>query len=200
MHVFLPSFLVEFGPVAVFLGVYVFTDFFTAIWAAIGAVVCAVAYALVQQRRIAWFPIISLASTLFFGGSSLLFHNETYFILQDTIGNIAFGAVFLWSVWRGTPILKILFQYTFAITDRGWRILTIRWAVFFLVLGCLNEFVRLTQSPETWVVFKAASTVAFVLFGVYQFRLSIKERLKKQSNWLGLRTRAITAVFDGSKK
>ena len=36
----------------------------------------------------------------------------------------------------------------------AWRTLTLRWAVFFLVLAVLNEYVWRTMSEETWVNFK----------------------------------------------
>lgn len=187
MHPFFFSFLIEFGPVALFLTVYYFTDFFTAVEVAVCAVVLAVVCAHVWGRRIAWFPIVTLASTLAFGGASLLFKNETYYILQDTVGSFVFAGVFLYSVWRGTPILKSWFQYMFALTERGWRVLTIRWAIFFLITGSLNEVVRLTQTPELWVWFKLSITIATVLFGAYQFRLSVRERVPMESDRLGFR-------------
>ncbi len=188
MRTLIHSVLIEFGPVTLFFATYVVSDFFTAIWANIIATACAVGYALYDQRRIAWFPIVTLVSVLVFGGSSLFFKSETLYILQDTIGSLVFAGVFLVSVWRGRPILEAWFRYTFAISERGWRVLTIRWGVFFLLLGISNEAVRLTLSPEAWVVFKAGTTLATILFGLYQFRLSMRERIEKESNRLGLRT------------
>jgi len=41
-----------------------------------------------------------------------------------------------------------------ALTERGWRILTLRWGGFFVALAFLNEIVWRTQSNDVWVAFK----------------------------------------------
>ena len=47
-----------------------------------------------------------------------------------------------------------MFDSVFHLTEEGWRKLTIRWAVFFLVLAVLNEIVWRTQTTDIWVSFK----------------------------------------------
>lgn len=188
MKTILTNLAIEFGPVAAFFLVYSFYDFFSAIWAAITASVLAVSFALYRQRRFAWFPVSATASMLFFGGSSLYFQNETFYILQDSIGSVLFSSILLGSVWLWKrPILESWFGHSFAISKTGWRTITIRWGVFFLVMAAANEFVRLTLTPDTWVLFKAGMLAATTLFGLYQFRISMKERIAGESNALGLR-------------
>jgi len=192
MQTILTNFSIEFGPVAIFLATYYFSDFFTAIWAAILSSLLAVCVALYRQRRFAWFPVIATGSLVFFGGSALFFQNETFYILQDTIGSAAFALVLLLSVyWWKKPLLEAWFGHTFALTHTGWRTLTIRWGTFFVLFAFANEAVRILAAPEIWVLFKVSSTAGTVLFGLYQFRVSIKERIAHESNWLGLRTRPV---------
>jgi len=67
-------------------------------------------------------------------------------------------------------------------------VLAVRWALFFLGSALLNEFVRRAVSPETWVHYKVLSTIVLIAFGLYQLRLTGRERLEMEANRLGMRT------------
>ncbi len=40
------------------------------------------------------------------------------------------------------------------LTEEGWKILTLRWALFFVFLAILNEVMWRGFSTDTWVAFK----------------------------------------------
>ena len=40
------------------------------------------------------------------------------------------------------------------LSEEGWRILTLRWAFFFVFLALLNELIWRSFSTDTWVAFK----------------------------------------------
>ena len=44
-----------------------------------------------------------------------------------------------------------MFDQMFNLTPGGWRMLTIRWAVFFFAMAILNEIVWRTQTTDFWV-------------------------------------------------
>lgn len=178
---------IEFGPIIVFLITYQFSDFFVGVQAFIIATIIAVLVAFIRERRVAWFPLILLASTLLFGLTSLETRSSDVFIVKDTIADLLFAAFLIISVRLGTPALKILFDATFAMTKEGWDILTLRWGYFYFVLGVINEVIRRMFSDDVWVEYKFLAVLATLLFGVYQFRLSMKTRIPEESNWLGLR-------------
>ena len=68
-----------------------------------------------------------------------------------------------------------MFDQVFDLTPEGWRKLTLRWAVFFLVLAVLNEVVWRTQSTDFWVAFKAFGTLPLtLLFAMLQYPLIMK--------------------------
>jgi intracellular septation protein len=48
----------------------------------------------------------------------------------------------------------LLLGEAFHLTEEGWRQLSMRWAVFFVVLAVLNEVVWRNFSESTWVNFK----------------------------------------------
>ena len=75
----------------------------------------------------------------------------------------------------GKPLLAIVFDSVFHLTDEGWRKLTMRWALFFLALAVLNEIVWRTQSTDFWVAFKTFGVVPLTfVFAALQYPLLMK--------------------------
>ncbi len=63
----------------------------------------------------------------------------------------------------------------FALSEEGWRQLTLRWGLFFLFLAGLNEVVWRTQDYEFWVKFKVFGIMPItVLFALAQTPLLMK--------------------------
>jgi intracellular septation protein len=63
----------------------------------------------------------------------------------------------------GRSFIAILFNQMFNLTPKGWRILTMRWALFFLGMAALNEIVWRTQSTDFWVAFKAFGAIPITM-------------------------------------
>ena len=75
----------------------------------------------------------------------------------------------------GKPLLGLVFDSVFDLTDEGWRKLTWRWALFFLAMAILNEIVWRNFSTDTWVSFKLFGAVPLTfLFGSAQLPLLTK--------------------------
>jgi intracellular septation protein len=69
-------------------------------------------------------------------------------------------------------LIAVMFDQMFNLTPRGWRLLTIRWAVFFFAMAILNEIIWRTQSTDVWVAFKAFGvTPITAVFAMIQFPL-----------------------------
>ena len=66
-----------------------------------------------------------------------------------------FAGVLLGGLVFRKPLLDIVFDQMFNLTDEGWRKLTLRWVLFFLALAVANEIVWRTQTTDFWVGFKA---------------------------------------------
>lgn len=187
--------LVEFGPIAVFLAAYETSgDFYAATAAFVIATVAAVTVTALLERRIPIFPFVSALPVIAFGAPSIILHDADLFIVRETIADLVFAAVLLWSVGAGRPILKTFFHATFAISDNGWRRLTIRWSIFYFVLAFFNEIVRGAFAEDVWVYYKMATILATLAFACYQLTLTARERIAGESNCLGLRTRPLTTA------
>jgi intracellular septation protein len=105
------------------------------------------------------------------------------FILRDTIFDTIFGIALLISVYKKKPLLKVLFKNVFAMTECGWSELSLRWGFYYLLAAGINEWIRLTRSPDDWVHLKVVLIIITTLFGFYQFRLIRRERLPDSTPW-----------------
>ena len=144
----------EIGPLVVFFianqraGIFAATGLFMA------AVMVSLAVSYVLTRHLPVMPMISAVVVLVFGGLTLLLQDELFIKLKPTIVNSMFGAVLLIGLAFGRPLLPLVLDTVFQLTQEGWRKLTLRWGIFFFVLAALNEIVWRTQTTDAWVNFK----------------------------------------------
>jgi intracellular septation protein len=141
----------------------------------IPAVLLALAIGYALTRHLPLLPLITAIIVVVFGGLTLALQNETFIKLKPTIIYALFGAVLLGGLAFGKPLLGLVFDQVFHLTEEGWRRLTLRWALFFFALAMLNEIVWRTQSTDTWVTFKVFGVVPLTfLFAALQYPLLTK--------------------------
>jgi intracellular septation protein len=129
-----------------------------------------IGYAL--TRHLPLMPVITAVIVVVFGGLTLILQDETFIKLKPTIIYVLFGAALLIGLAFGKSLLGLVFDSVFHLTDEGWRKLTFRWALFFLALAVLNEFVWRTMSTDTWVTFKVFGVVPITfVFAALQYPL-----------------------------
>jgi intracellular septation protein len=145
------------------------------------AVLAALAVAYVLTRRVEIMPLVTAVVVLIFGGLTLVLHDDTFIKLKPTIIYVLFGGALLIGLAMGKPLLGIVFDSVFNLTEEGWRKLTWRWALFFLALAVLNEIVWRNFSTDVWVSFKLFGVVPLTfLFGAAQLPLLTKYAADKQ--------------------
>ena len=105
-------------------------------------------------RRLPLMPFVTAIIVVVFGGLTLWLQNETFIKLKPTIIYLLFGGLLLGGLAMGKLFLGYVFDAVFKLSDEGWRRLTIRWGVFFLLLAVLNEIVWRSFSTDVWVSFK----------------------------------------------
>jgi intracellular septation protein len=179
----------ELGPLGLFFLGNAYADRFgytgdhrifaaTGLFIAATVVALAIHYALV--RRLPIMPLVSGVVVAVFGGLTLALQDETFIKLKPTIVNTLFGLVLLGGLAFGRPLLSVVLDSMFRLTDEGWRKLTFRWGVFFLVLAALNEVVWRTQTTDFWVGFKLFGIMPLTMvFALAQTPLLMKHEAKK---------------------
>jgi intracellular septation protein len=139
------------------------------------AIVVALLVSYILTRRLPMMALVSAVIVVVFGGATLVFQNETFIKLKPTIIYLLFTTVLLGGLIFRKPLLAAVFDQVFHLTEEGWRKLTVRWALFFLVLAILNELVWRTQSTDTWVTFKVFGVAPLTfLFAALQYPLLVR--------------------------
>ena len=155
------------GPLVIFF----LTNSYKGIFWGTGAFMVATVVALTTSRalfgRIPIMPMVSGFFVLVFGGLTLLLQDELFIKMKPTIVNALFATILFGGLLLGQSLLKVLFGEVFRLREPGWRLLTFRWACFFVGLSLLNEVVWRSFSTDFWVSFKVFGimplTLAFAL-------------------------------------
>jgi intracellular septation protein len=129
----------DIGPLVLFFAANAKFGIFAATAAFMVAVLVAFAVSYALTRRIAVMPVVSAIIVLVFGSLTLVLHDETFIKLKPTIIYALFGATLVGGYLLEKPLLEMVFDSVFHLTEEGWRKLTVRWAVFFFALAVLNE-------------------------------------------------------------
>jgi intracellular septation protein len=148
---------------------------FTATAAFIPAVLLALAISYAMTRHLPVMPMVTAIIVVVFGGATLILQDELFIKLKPTIIYVLFGTVLLGGLVFKKPLLGMMFDSVFNLTEEGWRKLTLRWALFFLALAVLNEIVWRTQTTDVWVSFKVFGVVPLTfVFAALQYPLLTK--------------------------
>lgn len=148
------KFVVELGPLVVFFlvnsqaGILVGTAWFMA------ATVVALTASKVILGKVPVMPLVSGVFILGFGALTVWLQDSFFIKIKPTIVNLMFASILFAGLFLRKSLLKYVLGEAISLTDEGWRILTIRWALFFLFLAGLNEVVWRNFSEDFWVSFK----------------------------------------------
>lgn len=164
--------LLEAGPLVVFFVANSNFGIFTATGAFMVATLIALSVSRIQYGRIPVMPLVSGVFVLTFGALTLYFQEEFFIKIKPTIVNLLFAAILFGGLIAGHSLLRYLFGDVFKLQDRGWRILTFRWACFFVFLALLNEVIWRNFSTDFWAAFKLMGVMPITLiFAIAQIGL-----------------------------
>ena len=165
----------DVGPLVLFFvgnarwGIFPATGIFMA------AILVALAVSYTLTRRLPVMALVSAVIVTVFGGLTLVLHDETFIKVKPTLIYALFGATLLFGLMTKKPLLEMVFDSVFSLTEEGWRKLTLRWCVFFFAMAVLNEIVWRNTSTDTWVSFKLFGAVPLTfLFAAAQYPLLMK--------------------------
>ena len=129
----------ELGPLIVFFVANAKFNLFVATGAFMVAIVAAMIASYVVVRHVPMMAIVTAVIVLVFGTLTLVLHDETFIKVKPTIIYGLFAAILGGGLLFGRSFIAIMFDQMFNLTPKGWRILTMRWALFFLAMAVLNE-------------------------------------------------------------
>ena len=145
----------ELGPLIVFFVANAKYHLFVATAAFMVAIVAAMLASYLVTRHVPLMALVTGIIVIVFGTLTLVLHDETFIKVKPTIIYSLFALVLGGGLLFGRSFIAILFDQVFNLTPQGWRILTLRWTIFFFAMAVLNEIIWRTQSTDFWVAFKA---------------------------------------------
>jgi len=136
------------------------------------AILVALAVSWALTRHLPMMAIVTAIVVVVFGSLTLVLHDDTFIKMKPTIIYVLFGGLLLGGLVFNKPLLAVVFDSVFDLTEEGWHKLTLRWAVFFVGLAVLNEIVWRTQTTDFWVSFKVFGVVPLTfIFAAFQLPL-----------------------------
>ncbi|MBV8938859.1 MAG: septation protein A [Alphaproteobacteria bacterium] len=151
----------------------------TAALLVITALALAVSY--IKEKKISPMPLLTGGLVAVFGGLTLALHDEVFIKMKPTLLNTLFAVLLLGGVYLRRPALKYLLGSAIRMDAAGWRILSLRWALFFLFLAGLNEVVWRNFPTEFWVNFKVFGMFSLtLLFTLLQIPLMKRHALPQK--------------------
>jgi intracellular septation protein len=173
--------VLDIGPLVLFFAANARFGIFVATAAFMVAVLIALAVAYAMIGRIEVMPLVTAVIVLVFGSLTLVLHDELFIKLKPTIIYLLFGGTLLGGLALGKPLLGVLFDPMFHLSEEGWRKLTWRWVLFFFALAIANEVIWRTQTTDFWVSFKLFGVVPLTfLFGALQMPLINKYSIERK--------------------
>ena len=130
-------------------------------------------------RKLPVMPLISGVFVLIFGFLTLWLHNDTFIKMKPTIINTLFGLILFGGLAFKKSLLGYVLDSAFQLDDEGWKILTLRWAWFFIFLAVLNELIWRNFSNDFWTTFKVFGVMPItIIFMIAQMPIIMKHATK----------------------
>ena len=127
--------ILEAGPLAVFFiansqfGLFKGTAIFMV------ATVLSLAIDWKIEHRIPILPLVSGIFVLVFGGLTLYLNDQTFIKIKPTIVNCLFSVLLCGGLLLKRNLIKYVLGESLDLHEDGWRKLSWRWAIFFLIIG-----------------------------------------------------------------
>ncbi|MBC9032090.1 septation protein A [Sphingomonas sp. JC676] len=177
---------IDFGPLIVFFAVNSLASgpqiarILTATVAFMVAMVAAMLVSWWRARHISPMLWITGAFVLVFGGLTLYYHSQIFIQIKPTVIYAMFAIVLGYGLLTDKPLLQLLLQQAYpGLTAKGWRLLTISWACFFLFAAVLNEVMRQLLNWDQWVLFKTWGMIPLTLvFAMLNIPMLLKHGLQ----------------------
>jgi intracellular septation protein len=173
--------LVDYTPLVVFLVAFEVKGLMVATAALMATTLVVLILSLVVARRLPLVPLMTAVIVGVFGGLTLWLHDETFIKIKPTIIYGLFAVILGGGLLFDKPLLKSVIGDSMPLDDIGWRRLTVRFTLFFLVMAGANEVIRRVVTTELWVLWKVPGSILLTfLFVLTQMGLIKRHRLPEE--------------------
>lgn len=161
--------LIDLAPLLIFFAVYMTAGIYWATGVLMATTVVSMVASRVLLGHVSATLILSTALVIGFGALTLWFNDPRFIKMKPTIIYLMFAVGLAIGYVLRKPVLQHLLGEALKLTNQGWMILTLRWAIFFAGLALLNEVVWRNFSETTWATFKVFGflPLTILFFGLH---------------------------------
>ncbi len=176
------KFLFEMFPIILFFTAFKLKDIYVATAVAIAASIIQITFAYIKNKKVEKPMIISLVVIIFFGGATLLVHNELFIKWKPSVLYWIFASVLLIGRYGfNKNFVQSMLQKQIEVPLHIWERLNLIWAVFFTAVGFVNIYIAYHFSTNVWVNFKLFGILGFMLIFVIIQSLILAPHIKETS-------------------
>lgn len=128
----------------------------------------------IRGQRIPPFLLISSSLIGVFGILGIAFHSKLLLFLKPTIINLMFAGAIFGGLAVGRNIWKMLFNELFHLPDYAWRVLAIRWGLYFIAMAIWNIVVWQAFGEAAWANWKMGNIVIGFVFALANTPYTLK--------------------------
>jgi intracellular septation protein len=163
--------IIEFLPLIAFFVGYKTEGILTATLYMLIASIFSIVTSYVMTKKINGISIFSTILLLISSSMTLLSGNVIFIKMKPTILYISLGIILYYTNTINKPGIKYALGNAFTIKDlSSWKTLNLRFSVFFIVMGVINECIWRNFSEDQWVSFKVFGflplTILFILLQI----------------------------------
>jgi intracellular septation protein len=178
--------LIDFGPLIVFFAVNALASgppiarAITATVAFMVTMVVALGVSWWKAKHVSPMLWITALLVLVFGSLTIYFHDQTFIQMKPTFVYAMFAVILGYGLIANKPLLQMLLETAYpGLSAKGWRLLTINWAGFFVAMAILNEVMRHALDWDKWVTFKTWAVIPLtILFAMVNIPMLLKHGLQ----------------------
>ena len=163
--------LLNFLPIAVFVGVFFAADIYLATAALMVAVTLQIALLKAMGRPVGRELALTFWASIIFGGLTLFLRDETFIQWKPTVVNWLLAGALIGAHFMGRNLIEKLLGGQLRLPQAVWTRLAFGWAGGFLLAGALNLVVAYNFSMEFWVMYKLVGgfglTFAYIALTIY---------------------------------
>ena len=158
------KFLFDLFPIILFFIAFKTFDIYVATGGAIAATLAQILWVRFRHGKVDTMLWVSLGLVVFFGGATLLLHDETFIKWKPTVLYWLFACtLFASAQFFKRNLIRKMLEEQVQLPEPLWGKLNMAWAVFFACMGGLNLAIAFNFSTETWVNFKLFGSMGLMI-------------------------------------
>lgn len=165
----LPSLIIDFFPVFLFVLIARHGQVYTATIALMLATILATMVVYTKERRLPYITLYICFITILFGTLTVVRHHIGLIQIRDTLYDLSFALLLGLGLIFKVSFLKLSFENILTLSDKGWRKLTYFWIGFFISTTLCNEYMRRFENFRHWISYKEILIPVTIVFGIVTF-------------------------------